>query len=314
MNKGCCKNRTIQALKPTYLNIAKNEVFTIIGHNGAGKTTLINLITGNIKATEGSAKIYGLDINYDKFEDMVGLCPQHDILWDELTAEEHVILYCYLRNINPKYVKKMCKMYINTVNLNFQKKNEVRTFSGGMKRRLSILLCTIGDPKVIFLDEPTTGLDPVNKRYIWKMVEDIKENRSVILTTHAMDEAEVLSDRIGIIKEGVFKCIGNSYKLKENYGSGYLLTIITKPINIEVVSKEIKKVLPSSKIIGTQGGSILLNLPTDKTDEMKRFVKLLNLITTNQVIKEKDFKELGKYVIDCGLDFTTLEEIFLKVC
>jgi ABC-type multidrug transport system ATPase subunit len=93
-----------------------------------------------------------------------------------------------------------------------------------MKRRLSILLSTIGNPKVIFLDEPTTGLDPVNKRFIWTMIQNIKKDKSVILTTHSMEEADFLSDRIGVIVDGNFKCIGTPVEVKSAYGGGYLLT------------------------------------------------------------------------------------------
>lgn len=309
LNKGCCKNRTIKALKPTYIEIAENEVFTIIGHNGAGKTTLINLLTGNIKPTNGSALLYGLNLLEDDVEQIIGLCPQHDILWDELTAEEHVMIYCYLRGINPIYIDKFIKYYLKSVNLDVQKNNEVSTFSGGMKRRLSILLCTIGEPKVVFLDEPTTGLDPVNKRYIWKMIQSIKSNRSIILTTHAMEEAEFLSDRIGVIKEGRFKCIGSSLMLKSKYGSGYLLTFIVDSNKIEESIKELESHFPSGKILGTQGGSIIMNLALEKVEEMKVFVKLLS---KNHEIENK-YKRLRELVKDCGMEFTTLEEIFLKV-
>lgn len=309
LNKGCCKNRTIKALKPTYLEIAENEVFTIIGHNGAGKTTLINLLTGNIKPTNGSALLYGLNLLEDDVEQIIGLCPQHDILWDELTAEEHVIIYCYLRGINPIYIDKFIKHYLKSVNLDVQKNNEISTFSGGMKRRLSILLCTIGEPKVIFLDEPTTGLDPVNKRYIWKMVQSIKANRSIILTTHAMEEAEFLSDRIGVIKEGRFKSIGSSLMLKSKYGSGYLLTFIVDSNKLEESIKELEVHFPSGKVLGTQGGSIIMNLALEKVEEMKVFVKLLS---KNHEIDNK-YKKLRTLVKDCGMEFTTLEEIFLKV-
>lgn len=93
-----------------------------------------------------------------------------------------------------------------------------------MKRRLSILLSTVGNPKVVFLDEPTTGLDPVNKRFIWSMIQKIKSDKAVILTTHSMEEADFLSDRIGVIVEGNFKCIGTAIDLKHSYGGGYLLT------------------------------------------------------------------------------------------
>ena len=93
-----------------------------------------------------------------------------------------------------------------------------------MKRRLSILLSTVGNPKVVFLDEPTTGLDPVNRRFIWSMIQKMKIERAVILTTHSMEEADFLSDRIGVIVEGNFKCIGTPIDLKKTYGGGYLLT------------------------------------------------------------------------------------------
>jgi ABC-type multidrug transport system ATPase subunit len=113
---------------------------------------------------------------------------------------------------------------LREVNLVAQGNAEVRTYSGGMKRRLSILLSTIGNPQIIFLDEPTTGLDPVNKRFIWKMIHKMKKERGVILTTHSMEEADFLSDRVGVIVEGNFKCIGTPLELKQIYGSGYLLT------------------------------------------------------------------------------------------
>ena len=110
------------------------------------------------------------------------------------------------------------------MNLTNQANLEVRTYSGGMKRRLSILLSTIGRQNIIFLDEPTTGLDPVNKRFIWTLIQKIKKQKAVILTTHSMEEADFLSDRIGVIVEGNMKCIGTPLELKKTYGSGYLLT------------------------------------------------------------------------------------------
>lgn len=121
-------------------------------------------------------------------------------------------------------MKRLIDSKLRDVNLVDKADAEVRTYSGGMKRRLSILLSTIGDPRVIFLDEPTTGLDPVNKRFIWAMIQNIKKQKAVVLTTHSMEEADFLSDRIGVIVEGSFRCIGTSIDLKRSYGGGYLLT------------------------------------------------------------------------------------------
>ena len=197
-----------------------------MGHNGAGKSTLINLLTGNISPSFGSAEINSSNIILDQnaIEQLIGLCPQHDILWEELTAEEHIIMYAKLRGIEDSKIPQLVEEKLKEVNLLSQKNHQVKTYSGGMKRRLSILLSTIGNPKVIFLDEPTTGLDPVNKRFIWSMIQKMKLERSVILTTHSMEEADFLSDRIGVVVEGNFKCIGTPMELKETYGGGYLLS------------------------------------------------------------------------------------------
>ena len=109
------------------------------------------------------------------------------------------------------------------------KDNEVLTYSGGMKRRVSLAISAIGNPLVIFMDEPTTGMDPKTRRGVWQMIRDLKKNRSVILTTHAMEEAEVLADRIAVISEGEMKCIGTSLYLKNTYGGGYKLNLVCNP-------------------------------------------------------------------------------------
>ncbi len=201
------------------------------------------------------------------------------------------------------------------VNLVPQADNEVRTFSGGMKRRLSILLSTIGNPRVLFLDEPTTGLDPINKRFIWSMIQvkslikkNIKKKRAVILTTHSMEEADFLSDRIGVIVEGVFKCIGSPLELKNYYGSGYLLTFVCEHDYVDMVKEVLKEIMPSSKFLDSSGGSIILNIPFEKVAEMKFFTEILN----NNYNDEK-LRPLKGYIKECGMNYTTLEEIFLKV-
>jgi len=306
----CCHKKEVYALKPTYIEVSKGELFTILGHNGAGKTTLINILTGNISATTGTAKIFNYDIIKDLgvIEDFIGLCPQHDILWDELTASEHIELYANLRNINPDSIPNLKNEKLKEVNLVPQADNEVRTFSGGMKRRLSILLSTIGSPKVIFLDEPTTGLDPINKRFIWSMIQNIKKNKAVILTTHSMEEADFLSDRIGVIVEGTYKCIGTPLELKNFYGSGYLLTFVCDHENIDIVKNHLKDIMPSCSFLDSSGGSIITNLPFNKVSEMKYFTQILN----NKYENEK-IMPLKGLIKECGMNYTTIEEIFLKI-
>jgi len=177
-----------------------------------------------------------------------------------------------------------------------------------MKRRLSILLSSVGDPKVVFLDEPTTGLDPVNRRFIWGMINKMKKQRAMVLTTHSMEEADYLSDRIGIMKEGEFKCLGTAVELKNLYSNGFLLSFICENEHVNKTLSLIKKVLPSSILVNSSGGSIIMNLDCKKYDQLKLF---FNFINKNYSTKE--LVELKDLVKETGITHTTLEEVFLKI-
>ena len=115
------------------------------------------------------------------------------------------------------------------VGLEDVKDAQVSTYSGGMKRRLSVAISVIGDPRIIFMDEPTTGMDPVSRRDVWTLIQELKKDKTIILTTHSMDEADILADRIAVVSEGVLKCVGTSLYLKNTYGDGYRVNIICHP-------------------------------------------------------------------------------------
>jgi len=156
----------IHAVNNIYLHAKRGELLALLGHNGAGKSTLINMLTGLCKPTSGTAKICGFDIkeNMTEIRKVLGVCPQHDILWDELTAKEHLILFGRLKGENYDKVYDEVNERLKEVNLSDEADLLAGTFSGGMKRRLSLAISGIGDPKVIILDEPTTGMDPINRR------------------------------------------------------------------------------------------------------------------------------------------------------
>lgn len=137
-------------------------------------------------------------------------------------------LFARLKGIPSKTVNRNIDDMLKFVSLSSEKKSKVSSFSGGMKRRLSLAIAAIGNPKIIFLDEPTTGLDPKVRQQVWTLIERLKKNKSIILTTHSMMEADILSDRIAILVKGKMKCIGTSIYLKENYGSGYRIAINTE--------------------------------------------------------------------------------------
>ena len=220
----------VQALKPIYFALKKGEVFGLLGPNGAGKTTLISILTGTTKPDEGEAWIGGYSILDDLpyVYKRIGVCPQFDLLWEDLTVEDHLLFYLRLKGVQSvdenQEVMKACE----SVLLVPHKQKRVGQLSGGMKRRLSLAISIVGNPEVIFLDEPTTGLDPKNRRQFWAILERVKPGKAIILTTHIMKEADLLSDKIAIIDHGQIKCIGKQAQLKNQYGFGFLFSGVLK--------------------------------------------------------------------------------------
>lgn len=166
-------------------------------------------------------------------------------------------------------------MRIADVQLLHVKKQQIKTYSGGMKRRISLAISAIGDPKIILLDEPTSGLDPKTKSQIWKMIQSLKHKRSMILTTHSMEEAEALSDRITIISQGQVKCIGTPIFLKNNYGDGYRITVSCQTGAIEQVRAYFKDLLPHVRMVNQQGERLIMSIPFDKPGDIKSFFKFM---------------------------------------
>ena len=305
--------KKLKALENIFLDVSRGELLSLLGHNGAGKTTLINALVGNISITSGYAIINDVNITDENIKSkykrqLIGLCPQHDILWDELTPYEHIELYATIRNYNKKDIEKIVNIKMKEVNLEHVTYDLVSTFSGGMKRRISILLSTVGNPNVVFLDEPSTGLDPVNRRFIWNMIKEIKKKSSVILTTHSMSEAEFLSDRICVIKKGIMQCIGTSLDLKNIYGEGYILTFICEKDCQEKVKEIILGLSDNINIISSKGGNLMFTLGFDKIGELNWFIKILN-----KDFSEEKIKPLKGLVKECGIEQTSIEEIFLKI-
>lgn len=193
-----------KAVNGINVKMYNGQIFALLGHNGAGKTTTISMLTGLITSTSGSAEVFGTDI----FEDMstirqfMGVCPQHDILFDLLTPEEHLEIFCDFKGVpraeQPEQIKKM----LIDVDVYHHKDTVAENLSGGSKRKLSVAIALIGGSKLVLLDEPTSGMDLSARRKLWNMLKNYKQNRIIILTTHYMDEADILGDRIGIMTGG----------------------------------------------------------------------------------------------------------------
>lgn len=168
------------------ITLKRGEIFCLLGHNGAGKSTTIKMLTGLIKPDEGDAWIFGNSVktDMDNVRKYLGICPQHDILWDNLTAREHIYIFSTLKNVSKNQRDAVARDVLEQLQLLQYADQRVGTFSGGMKRRLSVGLAFLGDSQVVFLDEPTTGMDPIIRRQIWQLILRQLEDRVVLMTTH----------------------------------------------------------------------------------------------------------------------------------
>ncbi|ORZ37317.1 hypothetical protein BCR44DRAFT_1043761 [Catenaria anguillulae PL171] len=222
---GIIKRRTVKAVKDVSLTVRKGRVLALLGTNGAGKSTSISMITGLFRPDAGAVSVFGT-ANLAKIQQTIGVVTQSDITWPLLTAAEHVQLYAAFKNTvkcTPEYVTDR----LTQVGLEGNADGQVGTFSGGMRKRLCVVLCSIGEPPLCILDEPTSSLDPINRLKVHKFIQTLKSHAAVILTTHLLDEADSLGDEICIIDDGQVKATGSSLALKSKYGSGYEVTLLT---------------------------------------------------------------------------------------
>jgi ABC-type multidrug transport system ATPase subunit len=161
----------------------------------------------------------------------MGVVPQFDILWNELTAMEHMRMFSLIKGVPQIDIHATSEELLRSVGLYDVRNARAASFSGGMKRRLSVAISAIGDPKIMFMDEPTTGMDPVSRKDVWTLIQKLKRNKVVILTTHAMEEADVLSDRIAVISDGKLQCVGTPLFLKNQFGDGYKVNLVCEAGN-----------------------------------------------------------------------------------
>lgn len=197
------------------LTIKEGELFGLLGVNGAGKTTLIKLLTCLIRPTSGDASLLGHSIISDphRVKEIINVSPQETAVARNLSVKENLELIAGIYGFDKKTTAVKVQEMLNTFGLTEVAKDKAKTLSGGMQRRLSIAMALISDPKILFLDEPTQGLDVISRRELWTTIEKLKGKVTIILTTHYMEEAEALSDRIGIMARGKLKAVGTVSEL-----------------------------------------------------------------------------------------------------
>ncbi len=185
------------------------QVFVLLGHNGAGKTTTMQMLNGMIAPTSGTATVFGRDVttSMHAIRRSLGVCPQHDVLWPTLNVQEHLHIYGALKGIASESLDLAVSEAVREVDLVEKFHADAGELSGGQKRRLSLALAFIGNPSTVFLDEPTSGVDVSSRRAIWDILTRKKNGRVIVLSTHAMDEADQIGDRIGILHHGQLQCV-----------------------------------------------------------------------------------------------------------
>jgi len=227
-------------------SVQKSEVFGLLGPNGAGKTTTIKMICGLLKPDAGNITLGGISTSagYNKIKGMIGLCPQEIVLWEFLTCLEQLKFIGTSYGLSPKEATKRAETLLDALGL-LDKKNALsKTLSGGMQRRLNIALALIHDPELIILDEPQAGLDPQSRILVRDFIRQLSKTKSVILTTHDMDEADRLSDRMAIIDHGKILCMDTPENIKKQTGTKDILQI-----RVEIPEKSlINKVLNSMPV------------------------------------------------------------------
>jgi ABC-type multidrug transport system ATPase subunit len=214
------------------------QITALLGHNGAGKTTTIAMLTGLVPPDSGTAIIEGFSIaeDMDEIRRNLGVCPQHDILFPELTAMQHLQLFASFKGVASAEIDKEAKRMLAEVGLLEKAGAKAGTLSGGQKRKLSVGIALIGDSKIVILDEPTSGMDPYSRRSTWQILQNAREGRVIVLTTHFMDEADILGDRIAIMGSGRVQCAGSPLFLKKRYGVGYMLALVKRGGNRAAVA------------------------------------------------------------------------------
>ncbi|XP_043490128.1 ABC transporter A family member 1-like isoform X1 [Polistes fuscatus] len=305
-----CRKPEIKAVNGINLTIYEGQITAILGHNGAGKTTLFNILTGLTSPTAGTALIFGYDVrdsnDMQVIRSMTGVCPQHDILFDLLTPREHLEFFAAVRCIPKSMIEYEVKKTLKDIDLVEKADTFAKYLSGGQKRKLSVGIAIIGDPKIIILDEPTAGVDPYSRRQMWSFLQSRRHGKVILLTTHFMDEADILADRKAVISKGRLRCCGSSLFLKNKFGIGYHLTLVLEGNAREhAIARLVSSHVTKAEKARRHGRELSFILPHNSVEN---FASLFSAI--EHEIKTRSSR-LG--ISSYGVSMTTLEEVFLHL-
>ena len=228
----------LTAVNGVDLSIKEWELFSLLGPNGAGKTTTINMLCGLLKPTAGTATVMGHDVQKESLaiKEIMDISPQETAIAAHLNARENLALICGIYGLSKEETRKRSEELLKLMGLTKRAKDQVRKFSGGMQRRLSLAMALVSNPQVLFLDEPTLGLDPQARRSVWERIAELKGDKTILLTTHYLEEADALADRIAIIDEGKIVALGTPQELKNKISDKQIMVVKAKNLTAEAIA------------------------------------------------------------------------------
>lgn len=243
------------AVNDVSFNVRSGQLYSLLGPNGAGKSTTINILSCNLQPSAGDVFIHGYSVKHHASEvrKYIGICPQENVLYNHLSVLENLLFFGKMYDVPMSILMPRAEELIQKLGLEEKKHARLDGLSGGQKRRVNLLVGLVHDPEILFLDEPTAGLDPQTRRLLWDYLSELKERKkTIILTTHYMDEADVLSDWVGIIDHGKLIAENTPEKLKESIGKGDNLSFkldgpkvaVEKVLENLIQSKEIVSAVP----------------------------------------------------------------------
>ncbi|KAG8008859.1 ATP-binding cassette sub-family A member 5 [Nibea albiflora] len=291
------KDNVVEALRGLTFDIYEGQITALLGHSGAGKSTLMNILCGICPPTSGSATIYGSPVSEiadaSEMKQLVGICPQFNIIFDVLTVEEHLRIFAAIKGIPPADIDAEVTKVLKDLDLEKIMTAQAKNLSGGQKRKLSVGIAILGDPKILLLDEPTAGMDPCSRHQVWSLLKSRRAGRVTVLSTHYMDEADILADRKAVISQGQLKCIGSSLYLKVKMS-------INETCDADRISSLVQQHVPKAKLSRQHEAELTFTLPFESMD------------TFPGLFSELDCQpNLG--IINYGVSMTTLEDVFLRL-
>nr|QCO93566.1 ATP-binding cassette subfamily A member 1 [Chilo suppressalis] len=294
-----------RALHNVSLDVFKGEITVLLGHNGAGKTTLMSIITGMLSATEGKVYVCGSEMRpqQDAARQRLGLCPQHNLFFPDLTVLEHVMFFTLLKGGSFAETRTSSESLLDKLGILDKMNSMSSELSGGMKRRLQLACALAGGADVLILDEPTSGLDVETRRELWDLLLALRGSRTVLLSTHFMEEADALGDRVAALHAGKLRCFATPLYLKKAIGTGYRLTFTTIGVpNEEAITSVVTSQVPDATVKEQSFNSISYNLPATSSD---KFPELFSSL---------EYKRPELSIDSIGVGISTLEEVFLRLC